>query len=223
MANDNIKYLAVIGVIVVFVVGLGAGVLFASANNTSSSNSNQPYKLTMVVTDNNMFNASVGPQPAFFVVQGGQFVSSANINLPVNTKIEVTIFCYDSGADTPTLATATNVTTGTGTNTMFYENDTLMNASYISSSTPIQMNDQGANISYFAQPAHTFTVFEPGSSTNVAVNIPVPASSVTVTTIMFKTKGTYDWQCEIPCGSANSGWQGAMATAGWMLGTVTVS
>ena len=75
---------------------------------------------------------------------------------------------------------------------------------------------------------HTFTIL---SGSSVAVNIPSWAgnntSGGTVTHASFylnQTAGTtLSWQCYAPCGAGPSGWDGAMATAGWMMGTITVS
>ena len=70
--------------------------------------------------------------------------------------------------------------------------------------------------------AHTFTVPQLG------LNVPLPGdlpsgqkiSTVTFTFITGKA-GTYMWQCMDPCGSG-SGWEGPMATMGYMMGTMTI-
>ena len=84
MANDNMKYLAVIGVVVVFVVGLGAGMLLNSNGSSSGL-----YHLTLVVTDNNQYSlTSNETQPAYYILaDNGSLLSTANINVPINTKI----------------------------------------------------------------------------------------------------------------------------------------
>ncbi|HKJ96813.1 MAG TPA: hypothetical protein VJ944_03635, partial [Thermoplasmataceae archaeon] len=65
--------------------------------------------------------------------------------------------------------------------------------------------------------AHTFTV------SGLNLNIPIPPSSVVHANLYINGAGTYHWQCQAPCGSGSNGWSGAMATAGWMTGTVVVS
>jgi plastocyanin len=69
--------------------------------------------------------------------------------------------------------------------------------------------------------AHTFTV--PG----LGLNLPIPAApkggTVTVqATFKVDKAGTFNWQCEAPCGTGSTGWGGPMATPGYMQGTVTV-
>lgn len=219
MANDNMKYLAVVGVVVVFIVGLGAGALIFS-NNSSSS---EPYHLTLVITSNNTFNSTVGSQPAFFVLQNGVLSSSAKINVPVNKKIELTIMNYDSGADTVNQTSIGQVITGTTNNTMFVVQDDVMNASQ--GKNGIQLNDNAQYISSVPlnDLSHTFTVVD--GSTHI-INIPIEPSSTTTTIIQFSKTGTFNWQCLIPCGSdlpGAPGWGGAMNTPGWMAGSVVVS
>lgn len=72
-----------------------------------------------------------------------------------------------------------------------------------------------------SQISHTFTV--PGLS----LNLPIPAAATgkTVTvqaTFEVPKAGTYNWQCEAPCGTTASGWGGPMMTPGWMQGSITV-
>ncbi len=71
---------------------------------------------------------------------------------------------------------------------------------------------------------HTFTVI---NGANVLVNIPSWAGfdggTVTHASFYINQTGTFSWQCYAPCGTGPSGWDGAMATAGWMMGTISVS
>ena len=71
--------------------------------------------------------------------------------------------------------------------------------------------------------AHTFTV------TQLNLNVPLPGDSTTgkpygVVTFTFRTgvPGIYFLKCFVPCGTGIGGWQGAMVTKGYMIGTVTV-
>src|ERR1017187_3231970 len=70
----------------------------ASAN---SSGPTSPYVLALVITTGNMFNSSVGDQPAYYVLGQNGLQSSANISLPANRMIEVVITNYDTGNATP--------------------------------------------------------------------------------------------------------------------------
>lgn len=71
--------------------------------------------------------------------------------------------------------------------------------------------------------AHTWTV--PALGLNAVVP-EVPSGSQT-NTIVFTFKagapGTYVIKCFAPCGSGSDGMEGAMATQGWMQGTLTIS
>lgn len=69
--------------------------------------------------------------------------------------------------------------------------------------------------------AHTFTVV------GLGLNLPVPAAPTggrvtIVARFVAKRSGTFVWQCYAPCGSGMNSMGGAMATKGWMEGTVRV-
>ena len=70
---------------------------------------------------------------------------------------------------------------------------------------------------------HTFTVPQ------LNVNVPLPGDPTTgkpygVVTFTFRTgaAGTYYFNCLVPCGTGSGGWEGAMVTKGYMIGTVIV-
>lgn len=70
--------------------------------------------------------------------------------------------------------------------------------------------------------AHTVTI--PG----LGVNVPIPmapkdGADTVVFTFTAGKAGTYTWACMTPCGGDPNGMGGAMATAGWMKGTFTVT
>ena len=200
---------------------------------------------------NNSYIGHHGGQPAFFVLEpNGTLGSSASITLPGHQLISLTIIDYDSGP-APGLGNATS--TGVQNNSYFAKvigtvggveyiyNGTAAaeNATFTSNVTNgISINKGtgwavkslpwigGASGGYMV--THTFTIL---SGSSVAVNIPSWAgtnpSGGTVTHASFylnQTSGTtLNWQCYAPCGTGPSGWDGAMATAGWMMGTITVS
>jgi hypothetical protein len=71
--------------------------------------------------------------------------------------------------------------------------------------------------------AHTFTISQ------LNINVPLPgdakngATSDTITFTFHTGKaGTYIFQCFDPCGQGPSGWEGAMSTKGYMMGTIVV-
>ncbi|EQD47830.1 hypothetical protein B1B_12147, partial [mine drainage metagenome] len=65
-----------------------------------------------------------------------------------------------------------------------------------------------------------FTILS--STGSVLVNVPVPMSSVVHASFYINQTGTFNWQCEVDCGSGPTGWGGAMSTPGWMMGSVKV-
>lgn len=69
--------------------------------------------------------------------------------------------------------------------------------------------------------SHTFTV--PGLGLNIVIPAAPKGKTVTVVaTFKVPKAGTYNWQCEAPCGTTSSGWGGPMETPGWMQGSITV-
>jgi hypothetical protein len=71
--------------------------------------------------------------------------------------------------------------------------------------------------------AHTFTILQ------LNLNVPLPGDTTTgkpygVVTFTFRTgaAGIYFLKCFVPCGTGIGGWQGAMVTKGYMIGTLTV-
>ncbi len=180
----------------------------------SVSAASAPYQLVLVITTNNFYNASVGYQPAFFVLSNGTLESSANITIPANTKIEVTIINYDDGNGTvaPIYANVTGTLNGKET----IVNNTNVNSTYGNDQIVVNGSEQVSSVPV-NNIAHTFTI---QNGSKVLLNIPIEPSSIVQATFELGP-GTYTWQCEVSCGSGPTGWDGAMNTAGWMSGTVT--
>lgn len=174
-----------------------------STNNSSSSNI--PFDLNLVITGNNLFNSTVGDQPAFFVLVNGTLKSSADITVPANQSITLSIYNFDNG--TCNMTSLNNVLTGTVSNEMFMIPES-QTGTYVSS---IPLNKF----------SFSFTVLNKLNS--VMINIPIEPSSLITTTIMFPISGNFHWQCFVPRGFGPSGWGGAMETPGWLEGTVVVS
>ena len=93
--------------LVLFVAGLGIGVVSSAAlpasstqatitSTTTVTTTNQtaassPYVLTIVITTNNIFNSTVGDQPAYYVLGPNGLESSANISIPAHRLIKLVI------------------------------------------------------------------------------------------------------------------------------------
>jgi hypothetical protein len=65
--------------------------------------------------------------------------------------------------------------------------------------------------------SHTFTVPQLG------LNVPIAASSITTFTFHTGAAGVYAWHCMDPCGTGDTGWDGAMAQNGYMAGKLTIA
>lgn len=190
----------------------------ASVTRTDTStdpNSTTPYVLTMVITTNNLYNSTVGPQPAFFVQTPSGLQSSANITLPAHRLIEVIIMNFDQGNATLTGPQFANVT-GTVNNTMSFYNNNAMNATEGPSGIIVQGQQTVSSLSANFI-SHTFTV------PSLGLNIPIAAESTEVAFFNTGGPGSYSWLCQSLCGSGPNGMDGAMSTPGWMSGLVTVT
>ena len=247
------KELAFYSIITAIIVlgGVAIGVSYYHATTApkttsppSSSASPSVYNLRLVIDPNSWYqNSSINhDQPAYFVVSpSGQLESTANLKLPGNTLIQVTLVDYDSYGLTPNIGPSgtANVSSyakviGTVGNVEYVMNSTSINATLpsqsstsgisIPPSTSYQVSDfpwEGNSTGGY-DVAHTFTIL---NGSNVVVNIPTPGQSTLFTEFYLNyTSGvTLAWQCFVPCGYLDAGWGGAMATAGWMTGTITVS
>ena len=207
-----------ITILSVVIAGLGIGYMISGGLNDEhpSASAQNTYNLNLVVTTENWYNQSVGTQPAFFVLGANGLESSANITIPSFTKINLTIFNYDDGNGSlaPQYANVTGTVGGVET----YFNNTMINSTQASS---IAINGSATASSVpIALISHTFTITN--KQGQVLVNIPVPLSSVVHATFYLNQSGSYLWQCEVNCGSGPTGWDGAMASPGWMCGYFNV-
>ncbi len=133
----------------------------------------------------------------------------ANLSLPAKRLIRVTVRCYDDGpADIPT---GYNVVRGTVDGTMRVIKGTPDSISPTDGTVVKQIG--------FKDTAHTFTV----NGDNFFMNVPIPPLSTVVYEFMTPAAGSLPWQCMAACGTGEGGWGGAMATDGWMQGTITVT
>lgn len=214
--GKRIFIVAIVAIIAASGFGISYNIANSSLQNTATNNSG-PYAVTLIITTNNIYNQTIGDQPAYYLLENGSLHSSAVLNFPAGKTISLTIINYDDGpADVA--AQYSNVV-GTTNNQISIVNDTNVNSSQGTSGISIS---GGAVVSSVPDSniAHTFTVL--GNSGQTILNIPIPPSSVVHATFTLNS-GNYNWQCEAACGSGSVGWGGAMSTPGWMTGTVSVA
>jgi hypothetical protein len=167
-----------------------------------------PFQLTLLEPTDVAWNTTTG-QPRFYVVGSNGLQSSASITFPVNTLIQLTIISYD----TPTSGSPSQVGLVKGTQGgVVY----MINGTGPAGPAPAQL---GQNVTSVPDDsvAHTFTIPQLG------INIPVVGGYTEIAYLYFTKAGTYQWICMTPCGLGGNGSAGAMSTAGWMTGTVTVA
>ena len=208
---------------------IGGGVLalagFALASSTphqtalhcQATSSANTCDLTLATYPDSMageHGTSGGPHPDWVSY------SNSNIVVPANSTINVTIDQYDSGGSLNNAFFDQVMGTVGGTATI--DGKTVTN---------VDPNNVG----------HTFTLRGiPGNGTPIFVSVPLPADPNTDNSVVlngnhynkpvvvqfsFKTgsKGTYEFNCEFPCGGSRQGQFGqAMSSFGYMSGTVTV-
>jgi hypothetical protein len=200
-------YVGLLAVILVFGVGMYyEGAISHASPSTSTQSSTNEYNITLVITNQNYLASAGHNQPAYYVLENGKLMSSAQIYLPGDSLIRMTIINYDTGPGT-TSSTYSKVT-GTLNNTEYVFNDTSVN-------TTAQTGHWISSVP-FSDLAHTFTV------PNMNLNIMVPSESIVVAYFHTPASGVYNWQCEVDCGTGASGWGGAMETPGWMQGEIVL-
>jgi heme/copper-type cytochrome/quinol oxidase subunit 2 len=189
-----------------------------TVNTTSSStqpNSTAPYALTLVITTNNIYNSTIGDQPAYYVLGPNGLQSSANISLPAHRLIKLTIICYDDGAANLTSPQYATVS-GTQNNTITVINNDNVNSSQGASEIQVKGGQTISSVDP-SNVAHTFTIPQLG------INIPVEPSSVVTAYFTLNQTGNFSWFCQTECGAGPEGLAGAMDTPGWMTGSLTVA
>ncbi len=202
---ESMFYVGIIAVVLVFGVGMYMEGSLSHESPSASTSSNE-YNITLVITNQSYMSSVQHNQPAFFVLENGKLMSSAQIYLPGNSLIRMTILNYDSGPGT--VPSQYSKVTGTLNNTEYVINDTNVNASsgqtgkWVNSIPPSELS-------------HSFTI------PNV-VNILIPSQSIVVAMFHTPASGVFDWHCYVNCGYGSSGWGGAMSTPGWMEGEVVI-
>src|SRR5208282_1428819 len=186
-----------------------ARVPVSSSVSSTVQQQSGPFRLTIVEVMDTGWNSTLA-QPQFSVLGPKGLESSANISLPANTLIQLTIISYD----TPTAGStdAEGKVSGTIGGTVLLINGT--NA--MGMNVPPQWNETVSSVPGDML-AHTFTIQQLG------INIPVVGGDTTIAYLTINQTGTFPWICLTPCGFGPTGMQGAMSTPGWMEGQVTVS
>jgi len=200
---------AVAGISIGYGFGTSVQISARGATVTSTvttSNSTEPYVLTLVIATNSVFNSTAGTMPAYFVLGPSGLQSSASIAVPAHRLIKLVIVCYDDGNATM-VQNGVNQVSGTQGNTVLVENNDNINSTQGISGIVVK---GGQNVSSIDPTllAHTFSV------STLNLNIPVELSSTTVAYFTINQAGTYTWQCMTLCGGA------AMDSPGWMTGSL---
>ena len=192
----------------------GTGATATVTSTVNGGNSSAPYVLTLIITTENTFNSTLGTQPAFFVLGPSGLESSANITLPAHSVIELVIQNYDEGNASISAPQYTNVMGTISGSEMIYNNSAINSTQ--GASGIILRGDQKVSSVPLSEISHTFTVPALG------LNLPMPSESEVVAYFTTGAAGTFTWLCESACGSGPNGTAGAMETAGWMTGAITI-
>ena len=205
---ENLFYVGLISIIIVFGMGMYfTGAVSHESPSTASATGEHSYNLTLVITNQNYMQSQNHMQPAYYVLQDGKLLYSAQIYLPANSIINLTIINYDYGPGT--VPAQYSKVMGTLNGTEYVVNDTNVNMS-------ASQRGQYVKSVPSADLAHTFTIPKLG------LNIMVPSDSIVSAQFQTGGPGVYGWQCQVDCGTGSSGWNGAMATPGWMMGQVII-
>lgn len=205
---ENLFYVGLISIIIVFGMGMYfTGAVSHESPSTAGATGEHSYNLTLVITNQNYMQSQNHMQPAYYVLQDGKLLSSAQIYIPANSIINLTIINYDYGPGT--VPAQYSKVMGTLNGTEYVVNDTNVNMS-------ASQRGQYVKSVPSADLAHTFTIPKLG------LNIMVPSDSIVSAQFQTGGPGVYGWQCQVDCGTGPSGWNGAMATPGWMMGQVII-
>ncbi len=215
---DKDLRVAIIAVVVAVILATALGYYFATITVTRTSGSSstggntsgsQPYRIFIMEPMDTGWNSTTA-QPKFFVMGSNGLESSANISVPTNTLIQLTIVSYDT--PTPASTDQEGKVTGTVGNSIYLINGT------VASMTDVSMQ-WGMNVTSVPRSslAHTFTI------PSLGINIPVVGGDTVTAYLRFNQKGVFHWLCMTPCGFGLNGAEGAMSTPGWMEGRITVT
>jgi hypothetical protein len=134
----------------------------------------------------------------------GPLYDNTNLTLPAHALVTITIIDQDPGDDVLPAGTPFATVTGTVDNTASLDG------------VPYHAVDRH-------KIGHTFTVQQLGINVPIPGDVPAGQKAISVT-FSFHTgaAGTYTFQCFVPCGDGPEGWDGPMATMGYMMGKITI-
>lgn len=209
--NEKVFYSIVTAIVIIGGVGIGVAYHEVPASKGSTSGSSATSLNLVEVMDANYGGSGVA-QPRFYEAVNGALYSTANITIPANTKITISITAYDMG--NASVDSKYLVATGVVGNEVQVVNSSIAMGDNTSQAWTTNMSSFPAS-----KVLHTFTIIQ---GSNVAVNIPVMPGFTEIASFYINSTGTYSWQCEAACGTGPSGWSGPMSAPGWMEGTVQV-
>ena len=129
----------------------------------------------------------------------------ATLSLPANATVVMTVYDFDDATALPAqYAKAVGIKGPMTIQALNLENPNAPGPSHTATVLDAK-----------TEVGHTFTIPALG------LNVPIAADSKVTFTFHTPKRGTYSWRCMDPCGPGVSGWGGAMATNGWMQGTIT--
>jgi heme/copper-type cytochrome/quinol oxidase subunit 2 len=189
--------------------GAGSTVTSTVTSTKISTTYDTPYVVTLVVATGSVFNKTAGDQPAFLVLGPNGLVSSGQINIPAHRLIKLVIVNYDNGNASLRSPVQAKVS-GTSDGSIFVASNDNINSSQAAAGIVVKGGAQVSSVS-FSQIAHTFSI------PTLGLNIPIPVTSTVVAYFTVDKAGTFLWYCFTACGDA------AMATSGWMTGSMVAS
>ena len=191
---------AAAGLGVAGIFGWGMGASAHSAPPAVHTSSVMPH-YTLSIDTPDMLGGTEDTGPAFV---------PSDVTLPANTMVEITIVNFDDA--TPLTGDGTKYATAYGiVGTMAVSELDTVNPNAPASVRHVKSLDPVTEVS------HTFTIADLG------VNVPLAPHATTTFRFHTGMKGTYTWRCMDPCGAGDAGWDGAMATKGYMQGSLTLA
>ncbi len=166
-------------------------------------------------------NLTIGSAPG----SGLDQVSPANFTVPHGERIVLKVTNFDTGVNPPASMWSRVMGTYYGTETIALGSGTPTTISWLSPyevSHTLTLLPSGWSFWGSMMNGTGMGGAGPGMMGTMMVNLPIPAApnastpTVVVASFYFATSGTYAWYCEAPCDAT------AMATPGYMRGTVTV-
>lgn len=189
--------LVALGVFVVGSLGWDAAQMSAAASPArpaATAVQGAPEHLYLTIATPDMLGSSVGPA-----------YMPSSFTMPANSDVTITVINFDDATALPAQWATARGTTGPLTVASFDP----ATPNKLGATHTVQRLDPSSGVS------HTFTI------TALGLNVPIAPHSRTTFTFHTGAAGVYTWQCMDPCGSGPAGWDGPMATKGFMTGQVS--